>query len=90
MFKTRRSGDVSPASLLLPASSASPPPPLGRTTLYPIRTSKRATRLALALWSCAFVAGCGGEKPVGDAQKYHPNGIGMDMETANVSAKPKR
>jgi hypothetical protein len=46
--------------------------------------------LVFALWFCAFVAGCSGEKPVGDAQKYHPDGIGIDMESANVPAKPKQ
>ena len=41
------------------------------------------------MWLCSFVAGCGGEKPVGDAQKYHPNGIGIDIETRNVPGKQK-
>jgi hypothetical protein len=58
--------------------------------LYPPRTSKRAAWLVLALWFCAFVAGCSGEKPVEDTQKYHPNGIGIDMESAKVPNAPKR
>jgi hypothetical protein len=46
--------------------------------------------LLLALWLCAFAAGCSGEKPVGDAQKLHPNGIGNDIETRNIPGNLKQ
>jgi hypothetical protein len=56
-------------------------------TLHP---SHRSVRLVLAFWLCALVAGCNnGEKPVGDAEKYHPNGIGIDIESRNVPGQQK-
>ena len=57
--------------------------------MYLLRISKRATWLVLALWFSAFAAGCSSEKPVGDAQKFHPDGIGIDIESAKVPSKTK-
>ena len=57
--------------------------------MHTSRPSHRSVWLLLAFWLCGFFAGCGGEKPVGDAQKYHPNGIGLDIESRDVPGKPK-
>ena len=47
-------------------------------------------RLLLAVCLCAWLSGCEAQKPVGDAQKYHPEGIGIDAETIKIPAKPGR
>jgi hypothetical protein len=53
------------------------------------RAARRSAWVVLAFWLFSFVAGCGGEKTVGDAQKFHPNGIGLDPETGYVPGKKK-
>jgi len=55
-----------------------------------IRVSDQSVWLAIVLTLSAMVAGCGGDKPVGDAQKFHPEGIGMDLESRVIPGKPAR
>ena len=50
---------------------------------------RRSLWFVLALWSCSLIAGCGGEKAVGDAKTFHPEGIPIDAESAKVPGKPK-
>jgi hypothetical protein len=47
----------------------------------------RATLFALALLAGASAQGCGDDKPVGDAQKFHPNGIGIEAESRVIPAR---
>ncbi len=50
----------------------------------------RAALAASTLVFCTLIAGCG-DKPSAEAEKMHPNGIGLDIETIpKPAAKPSR
>ncbi len=50
----------------------------------------RAAWPASALILCALISGCGA-KPSAEAEKMHPDGIGLDIETIpKPAAKPSR